>query len=140
MSTNLIHGPFSLEICFLTMVSKAMSGVKRPLLHTDREGQRARKQITKMSLQEKIQALKYRHFTFSLNYARGRFTTPDTVNVPDGIVDLLPQLHLIRLHLRINTSPSVLMALFLSIVSFVAKRDVMALSIMQNCRDKSVWM
>lgn len=36
MSTNLIHGPFSLEICFLTMVSKAMSGVKRPLLRTDR--------------------------------------------------------------------------------------------------------
>lgn len=39
MSTNLIHGPFSLEICFLTMVSKAMSGVKRPLLHTDKKRQ-----------------------------------------------------------------------------------------------------
>lgn len=136
MSTNLIHGPFSLEICFLTMVSKAMSGVKRPLLHTDREIQ-----ITKTSLQEKIQALKYRHFTFSLdNYSRGHLTTPDTVNVPDGIVDLLPQLRLIRLHLRINTLPSVLMALFLSIFSFVAKRDVMVLSIMQNCRAKSVWI
>lgn len=35
MSTNLTHGAFNLEICFLTMVSKAMSGVNRPLLQAD---------------------------------------------------------------------------------------------------------
>lgn len=37
MSTNLMHGTFNLDICFLTMVSKAMSGVKRPLLRADKD-------------------------------------------------------------------------------------------------------
>lgn len=32
MSTSLMHGAFSFIICFFTMVSKAMSGVNRPVL------------------------------------------------------------------------------------------------------------
>lgn len=39
MSTNLMHGTFNLDICFLTMVSKAMSGVNRPLLQVDTKTQ-----------------------------------------------------------------------------------------------------
>lgn len=38
MSISLMHGPFSFIICFFTMVSKAMSGVNRPVLETKVDG------------------------------------------------------------------------------------------------------
>lgn len=37
MSTHFKDGSFSFCICFFTMVSKARSGVKRPVLHDDKE-------------------------------------------------------------------------------------------------------
>lgn len=41
MSTHLTQGPFSFMICFFTMASNAMSGVKSPVLkHTKRKGKR----------------------------------------------------------------------------------------------------
>lgn len=48
----------------------------------------------------------YRHFPLCI-YSEEHCTTPDTMDVSDGIVDLLSQLPLIKLNLKTNSSPLV---------------------------------
>lgn len=131
MSTNLIHGPFSLEICFLTMASKAMSGVKRPLLHTDRETQITLFSHSISHCREKI------HLTFSqllkrtLYYTWCRECSWWHSWSPASASSRSPPSE--DKHLTVSAHGS-----FSEHLS--QKRDAMVLSIMQFCRDKSVWM
>jgi len=45
MSTNWTHGPLSLDICFFTMASNAMSGVNRPVLKGRKTEERKWKEV-----------------------------------------------------------------------------------------------
>lgn len=58
MSTNFMHGPSSLDICFFTMAWKAMSGVKRPVLKGRKPKKKTGCSAHKMSHQDNVNNVK----------------------------------------------------------------------------------